>query len=127
MKNFKKYFQIPEKRDQVFLALTNPLTISLWSGEPAEGTDKVNHEFSIYNGSIVGKVLEIEENKKICQQWYFGDSEKPSIVDLILHDLPNGTSLEVRHSNIPDEAFEEITDGWENIFFRDLLDFYSPE
>ena len=35
MKDFKKYYILPAPPEDVYLALTNPLTIQLWSGEKA--------------------------------------------------------------------------------------------
>ncbi|MES2427845.1 MAG: ATPase, partial [Bacteroidota bacterium] len=36
MKDFKKYYIIPAAPDEVYMALTNPLTIELWTGDLAE-------------------------------------------------------------------------------------------
>ena len=72
-----------------------------------------------------GKNLEFETGKKIVQQWYFGDQEEKSIVSLILHPHKQGTSVELRHTNIPDEAYEDIVEGWNETYFRSLEDFYD--
>ena len=127
MKDFKKYFIIPAPPSDVYLALTNPLTIHLWSGEEAEMSTEPGSEFSLWDGSIVGKNLEFEENKKIAQQWYFEGQEEPSIVTIKLHEDNKGTSLELRHSNIPDEAYEDITEGWVSAYFGSIQEFYSEE
>jgi uncharacterized protein YndB with AHSA1/START domain len=71
MKEFKKYYKIPATPEEVYIALTNPLTIELWTGETAEMSTEPGSEFSMWEESIVGKNLEFEENKKIVQQWYF--------------------------------------------------------
>jgi activator of HSP90 ATPase len=60
----------------VYLALTNPLTIQLWSGEEAVISTEPDSEFSLWEENIAGKNREIEEYKKIVQQWYFGDQEE---------------------------------------------------
>ena len=65
MKTFKKYFELPTSPDQVYLALTNPITIQLWSGAEAQMSTEVGSEFSLFDGDICGKNLEFEENKKI--------------------------------------------------------------
>lgn len=70
MKDYKKYYQLPATPEEVYIALTNPLTIELWTGEPVEMSTEPGTEFSMWDGSIVGKNLEFEENKKIVQQWY---------------------------------------------------------
>jgi len=40
--------------------------------------------------------------------------------------MNSGTSVELRHENIPDEAFEDIVDGWNHEYFGSLYEFYSP-
>lgn len=128
MKDFKKYFVIEAPPEDVYLALTNPNTIHLWSGEVAEMSPEPGSEFSLWEGAIVGKNLEFEENKKIVQQWYFGEQEQPSIVTIKLHPQENGTtSAELKHTNIPDEDYDDITEGWINAYFGALQDFYEEE
>ena len=125
MKNFKKYYTLAATPEEVYLALTVSATISLWTGEEAEMSDVPDSEFSLWEGSIVGKNLEFEYGKKIVQQWYFGDQEEPSIVTFKLHPVKEGTSVELLHTNIPDEEFEEITEGWDFTYFGSLQDFYN--
>jgi activator of HSP90 ATPase len=125
MKDFKKYYIISAPPSDVYLALTNPLTIQLWSGEEAVMSTEQGSEFSLWEESIVGKNLEFEENKKIVQQWYFEGQEEPSIVTIKLHEDKRGTSIELRHTNIPDEAYEDIMGGWNEQYFGALQEFYD--
>jgi uncharacterized protein YndB with AHSA1/START domain len=125
MKDFKKYYIIPAPHEEVYLALTNPNTLRLWTGEVAEMSTEPGSEFSLWEDSITGKNLEFEEGKKIVQQWYFGEQEEPSIVTIKLHEHKNGTSAELRHTNIPDDAFDEIVEGWDDTYFRSLREFYE--
>jgi activator of HSP90 ATPase len=124
MKDFKKYYILPVPPEEVYLALTNPLTIELWSGEKAEMSTEPGTEFSLWDGSIVGRNLEFESGKKIVQQWYFGEQQEPSIVTIRLHADPRGTSVEVRHTNIPDSDYKDIVEGWNDVYFSSLRDFY---
>lgn len=125
MKDFKKYYSLPASPEEVYLALTVPATIYLWSGEEAEMSAEPGSEFSLWEGSIVGKNLEFDYGKKIVQQWYFGDQEEPSIVTIKLHPVKEGTSVELKHTNIPDEAYEDIVEGWNSSYFGSLQDFYN--
>ena len=125
MKNFKKYYIIPAEPEEIYLALTNPATIHLWTGEAAEMSTEPGSEFSLFEGSIVGKNVEFETGKKIIQQWYFGDQDTESIVSIKLHPHPRGTSVELNHSNIPDEDYDDIVEGWNDIYFTSLYEFYS--
>lgn len=125
MADFKKYYIIPAAPEELYIALTNPATIQLWSENEAEMSTVSGSEFSLFEGNIVGKNLEFEENKKIVQEWYFGEQPQPSIVTIILHPHKNGTSVELRHTNIPDGDLDDIKDGWNNLYFGALEEFYG--
>ena len=124
MKDFKKYHILPAPPEEVYLALTNPATIQLWTGEKAIMSTEPGSDFEMWEGSIVGKNLEFEEGKKIVQQWYF-DQDEPSIVTLRFHAHKNGTSVELRHTNIPDDEYDAIVEGWDHTYFGSLQEFYE--
>jgi len=125
MKDFKKYYIINAPPDQVYLALTNEATFQLWSGDQADIQAVPGGEFSLWDGSIVGKFIELEPPGKIVQQWYFGDQQEESVVTIKLHPHAQGTSAELRHTNIPDADYEDIIDGWNETWFRSLQEFYE--
>jgi activator of HSP90 ATPase len=125
MKDFKKYYIIPAPPEEVYLALTREPTIELWTGARAQMQAEAGTEFSLWDDSIIGKNLLFEENRKIVQQWYFGEEHEDSIVTIKLHPHKQGTSVELHHSNIPEEDYENITDGWNEDYFGSLADFYS--
>lgn len=125
MKDFKKYFTVSTPPETLYLALINPLTIELWTGEPAVMEERVDSEFSLWDGSIVGKNLAFEKSKKLVQQWYFDGQEEPSIVTIKLHPHKKGTSVELLHTNIPEGDYEDITSGWEDYYFGALKLFYQ--
>lgn len=126
MKDFKKYYIIPATPEEVYKALTTDITIRLWSGDLVEIDPRVGGEFSLWDGSINGRFLELEPYKKIVQEWYFGE-EVLSIVTIKLHEHKKGTSFEVQHTNIPDEAYEDIIEGWDTEYVGSLIDFYTEE
>ncbi|WP_439882003.1 SRPBCC domain-containing protein [Pontibacter sp. MBLB2868] len=125
MKDYKKYYIIPASPEEVYAALTNPLTIHLWSGEKAVMSTEAGSEFELFEGSIAGKNLAFEENKKIEQEWYFGEQEEPSIVTIKLHPHKYGTSAELKHTNIPEEDYEDIVEGWNEAYFGSVIEFYE--
>jgi len=79
----------------VYNALTNKTMLEIWTGETAEMVAEPNTEFSLWNGSISGMNLD----KK-------------------------GTSVELYHTNIPDEAFENISEGWDEDYFGALKELF---
>jgi len=124
MKNIKRYYTLNAEPRDVYNALTNKKMVEIWTGETAEMEPIEGSEFSLWDGSITGKNIEFEENKKIVQQWYFGDEQEKSIVTLKIHPQKKGTSVELLHSNIPDDAFENISEGWDEDYFNALKELF---
>ena len=127
MKDFKQYFIIPATPEEVYMSLTNPFTIELWSGYPAKMNDKPNTEFSLWEGDITGKNIEFELNKKIVQEWYFGDQTQQSLVTIKLFENKKGTQIELIHTNIPDEDYDNIIEGWKEFYFGAIKTFFEEE
>lgn len=125
MKNYKKYFTLNASPEDVYNALTNPKMLEIWTGEPAVMQTEPNTEFSLWNGAICGLNLEFEENRKIVQQWFFGEDSESSIVTIKLHPVKNKTSVEVNQTNIPDDAYANIADGWEEDYFASLDELFD--
>lgn len=126
MKNFRKYIKVPASPEEVYLALTRPMSLQLWTGGAVEFEATPGTEFSLWDGDIVGENLEFDYGKKIVQQWYFGDNE-PSIVTIKLHEDKSGTSMEFTQTNIPDEDFDEFIEGLESYYFSGLRNFFEEE
>ncbi len=80
-------------------------------------------EFSLWEGDICGKILEIEENVKVVQQWYFGEQVMPSVATIKFFKDGKKVQVEVVHTNIPDDAYEEITEGWNEYFLGAIKTF----
>ena len=124
--DYKKYFIIPAEPEEIFAALTFKPSIELWTGSPAVFEKKENTEFSLWDDSIVGKNVAFIEGKQIDQIWFFGAGHE-SPVSIKLHPHKKGTSMEIIQTNIPEEAFEDISDGWENVYIDSLIEFYTEE
>ena len=125
MKTYTQHYFIKATPEEVYTALTNPFTLELWTGHPAVMEEKEGIEFSLWDGDIAGKNLEFEKNRKIVQEWYFGDQEKPSIVTLLLIKTKKGTKIKLTHENIPDMAYENMKMGWNDFYFGNLKRFFE--
>jgi len=126
MKVFKKTFLLHAEIEDVYAALTNPLTIELWSGYPAVMEAKPGKEFSMWEGDISGIVLEIEPNKKIVQEWFFGDTKEKSLATIYLMRDYGNTQVTVEHTGIPDKDFENISEGWREYYMGAIERFFNP-
>ncbi len=126
MPDYKKYFKIPAPPEEVYMALTNEFTIELWTGEKAMMKAEAGTEFSMWDGAITGRVIELVPNKKIVQEWFF-DEDSQSILTIKLHEVGSSTSVEVRHTNIPGEAWENMVEGWEGVYMGSLQDYFEDD
>jgi activator of HSP90 ATPase len=120
MKEFKKYILLHATPEDVYNALVNPVMLELWTGEPAVMSEEPGSDFSLWDGAITGKNIEFVKNSKIIQEWDFGDQQEVSVVTIKLHPSGKNTSLEIRQTNIPEESFENIKEGWVEEFLGGL-------
>ncbi|MBA4321727.1 MAG: ATPase [Odoribacter sp.] len=126
MKTFKKTFKINAEPSDIYSALTNPYTIALWTGYPAVMSEEPGSEFSLWDGDITGKNLEFIKDKKVVQEWYFGDQPEKSTVTITIHSDKGDSAVTVEHINIPDEDFADIADGWSEYYIGAIMNFFNP-
>ena len=125
MKDLRKYFRIKGAAEEVYAALTNPFSITLWTGAEAIMKEEEGSEFSLFDGDISGINLSFETDHKIVQEWFFGDQEAKSIVTITLRPDRHFTKIELLHTNIPNEVYEEMEHGWNTFYFGSLKEFFE--
>ena len=126
MKTFKKTFKINAEPSDVYAALTNPYTIELWSGYPAQMSTEPGSGFSLWEGDITGKNIEFIQDKKVVQEWYFGDQNEISVVTISIANDREHSVVTVEHTNIPDEEFNDIAEGWREYYIGAIINFFNP-
>jgi activator of HSP90 ATPase len=126
MKTFKKTFKINAEPSDIYSALTNPFTIELWSGYPAVMSDEPGSEFSMWEGDITGKNLEFVQDKKVVQEWFFGDQTEKSVVTIEIKPDGENSLVTVEHTNIPDDDYAEIAEGWREYYIGAIINFFNP-
>ncbi|XP_022971345.1 activator of 90 kDa heat shock protein ATPase homolog [Cucurbita maxima] len=104
-----------------------------WKGftqSNAKISKEVDGEISIFDGSVTGKNLELEEGKLIVQQWRFGSWPDGihSTVKLTLEESePGVTIVKLIHSDVPEEdrygnatVVENTERGWRDLIFNKI-------
>ena len=124
MKEFKKYYKLNASPADVYNALTNPVMIEIWTGEPVVMSAEPGSEFSLWDGAINGMNIEFIANQLIVQRWYFGE-EEDSVVTIKLFPDKKATRIEHHQTNIPDEAFDDIVEGWNEEYFGNLMQLFE--
>ena len=89
---------------------------------------KVGGKFSIYEGILTGKNVELIQDKKIVQTWR-SDGENwskgyYSKITLILEPVDEGTLIKFKHEDIPEEAYESVKEGWNTYYWEPLKEMF---
>jgi activator of HSP90 ATPase len=126
MKTFKKSFKINAEPSDIYSAITNPYTIELWTGYHAIMSEIPGSEFSLWDGDITGKNIEFIKDKKVVQEWYFGDQPEKSTVIITIHPNKDDSIVTVEHTNIPDDDFNDIAEGWREYYIGAIINFLNP-
>lgn len=128
MKTITKIYRINATLAKVWEAFVSPDMINEWGGGPrAIMGDKVGDRFSLWDGEIWGTNIQVEERRRLRQEWFASKEWKlPSIVTIEL-DNPGGgeTLVKVTHEKLPenlDEAsFKSFDDGWDKYYMEPLI------
>jgi activator of HSP90 ATPase len=125
MQEIHRYYRIKGTPAEIYAALINPFSITLWTGGEAVMKDEPGTPFSLFDGDIEGMNLSFEKDHRIVQEWYFGDQPEKSIVTITLRPDKHLTKIELHHTNIPDDAFEDMSYGWDAYYFGGLKEFFE--
>ena len=129
MRDFKFTITIKEASpEDVYNALTNPFAIALWSGYPAVMKLEEGAEFSLWEGDITGRVLAFKKDEKIVQEWFFGDNTEASVATINIFPKKSKKSYVVlNHTNIPDNDYDNIVEGWTDFYLGAIKKFFEEE
>ncbi|MFY9484695.1 MAG: SRPBCC domain-containing protein [Patescibacteria group bacterium] len=125
METIKKTYLIAASPGSVWQALVTPKIIDRWGAGPAKMNDQVGTKFSLWGGDIHGTTTEVVPNKKLVQDWFGGDWEKPSKVTIKLTDENGKTRVELIHTDLPEEEVKSFANGWDDYYFgaiKELLE-----
>lgn len=120
MKTIKQIYLINSPLGKVWKALTNPKYIDDWGGGPAKMDDKIGTEFKFWGGDIHGKNIEVIPLKKLVQEWFAGNWEKPSIVTFRLTVEKDAVRINLFHTDVPDNEAKDIDEGWRQYYLGPL-------
>lgn len=115
------------KRDVLFHAWLDSGEHSSFSGSEAVIDPSVGGSFSAWEGYISGKILEIDAPKRILQAWRtteFADNAADSRLEILFESISSGTRLTLIHTNIPDGQADMYREGWEEYYFKPMLDYF---
>lgn len=83
---------------------------------------KIGGEFSIYDGELMGKNLELEDDKKIVQFWRANNWPKGhfSTIAFTLEKVKNGTRINFVQDGVPDPLVKDVAEGWKTYYWNPM-------
>ncbi len=119
---------IPAEPAKVYEAFVDAKKHTAFTGSKATGKPRIGAKFTAWDGYIYGKFLELEEGKKLVQEWITTDWAEgygPSRLELSFKAVKGGTEIGMIQSNVPAEMVEELKEGWEEFYWKPLKEYFG--
>jgi uncharacterized protein YndB with AHSA1/START domain len=117
MDRIEQSYLIAAPLEDVWAALTDPALIEKWSGANAKYVAQPNVEYSLWDGSIGGRILEVEPHKRLYKTWKPDNwTRTDSVVTFLLSPARGGTRVDLVHENVEESDFEGTSEGW-NVYY----------
>ena len=88
---------------------------------------KVGGTFSVFDGHIIGRFLELVPNQRIVQAWRVVDWD-PGIYSIVKYELKaqgTGTLLIFDHIGFPDGLKDHLAKGWQEHYWDALTKYFQ--
>lgn len=111
------------KPNEVYELLMDSKKHSMLTGSKAVISKNIGGSFSVYDGDLTGKNIEIIPNYKVVQTWRINEwkpQDHYSTVTFILKKIRNGTKLTVVHENVPGYDYKELKRDWKEFYFEPM-------
>jgi uncharacterized protein YndB with AHSA1/START domain len=123
-KSFAISASFPFSSEAVFMALTNPRQITIWSGQSGKVQPTIGGKMELFDGWVKGIVLAYEFGKRLSFTWKpseWAKEKQASIVTCHFKQTRTGTKLILKHSGFPnDSELQSHKEGWTEFVFDPL-------
>jgi activator of HSP90 ATPase len=112
---------------RVYEVLLDSKQFAAFSGMPAEIDAKAGGAFSMFQGMIVGRTVELVADQRIVQAWRPA-AWPPGIYSLVKFELrPNGSGSTVvlDHTSFPQGNYDHLSLGWKDHYWEPLKKFLA--
>jgi activator of HSP90 ATPase len=121
------FFKAPPH--ELYEAILDPKKHAQFTLSKAANDRKVGGKFSAYDDYITGINLFLEPDKKIVQKWTSTDFPKGHYSEVTFDFKKNGTGTELvfTQTKVPDSQYAEISQGWEDFYWKPLRDMFGDK
>lgn len=123
-KSIEQEIRIKSPPHEIYEAFMDAKKHSKFTESKAKVSREIGGSFSIFEGSLSGKNVDLIQDKKIIQTWR-GDGENwpkgyYSTITLVLEPVDDGTLIKFSHIDIPEASYESVKEGWDTYYWEPL-------
>lgn len=121
-KTIKQSVTFKASPHEVYQALMDSRKHSKFTGGKASIGKKKGARFTAYDGYIEGIILDLVADQKIVQSWRGSDwpNGHYSEATFSLKQVDDGTLLELTQTGVPDQFYEDISQGWYDFYWTPM-------
>jgi activator of HSP90 ATPase len=127
VKTIEQTVTIKASPHEVYEALMDSDKHSQFTGALASISRDIGGPFTAYGGALSGTILELEPDSMVVQSWRGSDDGWApgyfSNVTFLLEDVRGETRLTFVKSGVPEQCYEEISQGWQTYYCPKLKAF----
>jgi activator of HSP90 ATPase len=124
-KEIKQSVEIKAPAQAVYDALMNSKQHAEFTRAAANIDNKVEGEFSVWDGYATGKNIELEPAHKIVQTWHASDwpDGVESKLTIVLTEKDGVTTIDLHQTGVPEEFVDDVATGWQDYYWEPLKDY----
>ena len=115
----------------VYEALMDSGKHSQFTGAKASISREVGGTFTAYDGALSGTILELVPDAKIVQSWRGSDDGwvpgHYSTATFTLEAVDGGTRLTFVQTGVPEQSFEQISQGWQTYYWAKMKELWISQ
>ncbi len=128
-KNIKQTVTFKASPHEVYEVLMDSEKHSKLTESEAIISRAVRGKFTIYGGEIEGVNLYLVPDQKIVQSWRYSDwpEGRYSKATFSLKKVPGGTRLNFTQTGVPEEHYDDISQGWHDYYWGPMKEMLEKQ
>ena len=123
-KTIEQSILIKASPHEVYEAFMDSKKHSKFTESKAKISREVGGKFTIFEGDLEGKNLELIQDRKIVQSWRSNEEGWPkthySTITIELESVETGTCLTFKQTDIPLVSYKSVKEGWNEYYWEPL-------
>ena len=119
---------IPATPRAIYEAWLDSAGHTAMTGGEATASAETGAAFTAWDGYIWGVNLALDPFTRIVQSWRttnFSESDPDSQIEVLLQPAAEGTRVELRHTNVPEDYRGYEDGGWQTNYFEPMKEYFA--